>query len=114
MHGNYPRDTEGKGPGAARSHRQGAHVEVWHLNELRKSGTQTRLVHEELHAKADHHRQGEFQTRDLLLHRQAGLLQELPLEPSRPVHQGGFDSGSGDPDVPTIRENQGGRHREVQ
>ncbi len=72
------------------------------------------MVHEELHEEAGHHRQGELQTGDLLQHRKASLFQELPLEPSRPVHQGRPHSGSCDPDVPAVRENQGGRHGEVQ
>ena len=114
MHGNYPRDTEGEGPGAARSHRQGAHVEIWHLTKLRQSGQTSRLVHEELHAEAGDHRSRTFQTGDLLQHRQASLLQELPVESSCPVHQGGSHSGSCDPDVPAIRKDQGGRHREIQ
>ena len=114
MHGNNPRDTEGKGSGAAQSHRQGAHVEVWHLNSLRKSGQAPRLVHEELHEKAGHHRQGELPTRDLLQHSEASLFQEFQMEPRRSVNEGRSHSGSGDPHVSTIRENQGRSHRKVQ
>jgi len=114
MHGNYSRDTEGKGPGAARSHRQGAHVEVWHLNELRQSSQAPRLVYEKLHEETGHHRQGELQTGNLLLHRKAGLLQKLPVEPSRTVNQRGPNTGSGNPDVSAVGKDQRRCYRKIQ